>query len=103
MVWESMGPHLAGRPRETAKGILMSNAPDAVDVLGRDDLLVEVISVMRAGQAWAVKHRGGFLGHANSYEEATSIGQDLVGWLESQGRPAHLVVIDEPRSFAARS
>ena len=63
--------------------------------------MVEVINVTRAGQGWAVKHRGGFLGHAKSYEEAALIGRDLVSWLKSQGRPAELVV-SEPRSFAAQ-
>jgi len=62
----------------------------------------EVIGLARTGEAWAVKHRGGFLGHANSYEEAIAIGQDLVGWLRSQGRTAELVVEGEPRSFAVQ-
>jgi len=61
--------------------------------------MAEVISIARAGHAWAVKHRGGYLGHANSYEEAAVIGRDLVRWLHSQGRPAELD-LGEPRSFA---
>jgi len=59
----------------------------------------EVISIARSGRAWAVKHRGGYLGHANSYEEAALIGRELVNWLHSQGRPAELD-LGEPRSFA---
>ncbi|CAN7562356.1 hypothetical protein LJR219_004071 [Phenylobacterium sp. LjRoot219] len=61
---------------------------------------MEIISIARAGQAWAVKHRDGYLGHAKSYEEAAAIGQNLVSWLESEGRRAELV-LSEPRSFAA--
>jgi len=61
--------------------------------------MAEVISIARAGRAWAVKHCGGFLGHANSYEEAAVIGRELVSWLHSQGRPAELD-LGEPRSFA---
>lgn len=61
---------------------------------------MEIISVARTGQAWAVKHRDGFLGHAKSYEEAALIGRELVSWLNSEGRPAELALA-EPRSFAA--
>lgn len=61
--------------------------------------MTELISIARAGKAWAVKHGGGYLGHANSYEEAASIGRNLVDWLTSQGREAELL-LTEPRSFA---
>lgn len=65
--------------------------------------MIEVISVARAGRAWAVKHRDGFLGHVNSREEAAAIGRDLVNWLRSQGRPAELVIAGERRTFARES
>jgi len=61
--------------------------------------VVELISVARFGKKWAVQHRGGYLGHTSSLEEATSIGKDLVSWLRSQGRQAELV-LGETRSFA---
>jgi hypothetical protein len=63
---------------------------------------VEVIRLARAGRAWAVKHRGGFLGHANSLEEASFIGRDLVSWFASQGRPAELVVGETAEVAAVR-
>lgn len=54
--------------------------------------MVELISIARVGRQWAVQHRGGYLGHARSLEEATSIGEELVSWLRSQGRAAELAV-----------
>jgi hypothetical protein len=66
--------------------------------------MVEVITIAQAGEAWAVKHRGGILGHASSYEEATFIARDLMSWLRGQGRAAELrtaeLAASEPRSFA---
>ncbi|CAN7315959.1 hypothetical protein LJR225_001774 [Phenylobacterium sp. LjRoot225] len=61
-----------------------------------------VINVARDGQKWVVRHCGGYLGHTASFEEATSIGRDLVSWLQSQGRQAELVV-GETGSFGASS
>lgn len=37
--------------------------------------MVEVIRLTHDGRTWAVKHRDGFLGYANSREEAAVIGQ----------------------------
>lgn len=52
--------------------------------------MVEVISIARHGAAWAIKHRGSFLGDVRSVEEAERQGRQLVAWLNEQGRCARL-------------
>lgn len=44
------------------------------------------ITIAPEGRSWAVKHNGGFLGHAASEGEALGIAEDLVAWLKDQGR-----------------
>lgn len=53
---------------------------------------METISIVPSGPAWAIKHADSFLGYANSMEEAASIGEQLVSWLQCEGRAAELRV-----------
>jgi hypothetical protein len=43
-------------------------------------------------QSWAIKHNGGFLGYANSREEAQRIVEDLRHWLAEKGGRSQVVV-----------
>lgn len=52
----------------------------------------EAIIITYHGRSWAVKHRDSFIGYTKTREEAALVGQDLVEWLNSNGRPAKLVV-----------
>jgi hypothetical protein len=44
------------------------------------------ITIAPEGRSWAVKHNGGFLGHVANEREALGIAEQLVAWLEDQGR-----------------
>lgn len=57
--------------------------------------MTEVISIVRRGASWAIKHRGGFLGDVASAEEAERLARQLVAWLHEQGRSATLRVEGE--------
>jgi hypothetical protein len=57
------------------------------------------ISVSNEGARWAIRHNGGVLGHAGSYE-ALTIAAGLVRSLEAEGRPVELS--EKPRSFSER-
>lgn len=63
-------------------------------------MVTERIELAPVGDAWAVKHEGGYLGYVSSRAEGARIAADLVDWLESRGRAAELV-IEEPRSFSS--
>ena len=60
--------------------------------------MTEIISVVRSGRDWAVKHGAGFVGLARSKDQALQAAQSLVDWMERRGRSASLVEA-EPRSF----
>lgn len=55
------------------------------------------ITIAPEGRSWAVKHNGGFLGHAASEGEALGIAEKLVAWLEDQGRPVEFAREDRAR------
>lgn len=55
------------------------------------------ITIAPEGRSWAVKHNGGFLGHAGSEGEALGIAEQLVAWLEDQGRPVEFAREDRAR------
>lgn len=61
---------------------------------------MERISIVQLGAAWGVKHRDSFLGHARTIEEAAAVGEKLVSWLESEGRPAALALPTTARASA---
>lgn len=61
---------------------------------------MEIISIVRDANGWAVKHRDGYLGHAGTLQEAASVGGRLVSWLEAEGRPAKLHLL-EAGTFSA--
>jgi len=66
----------------------------------------DAIVIEPHGVSWAVRHNGGFLGFTSSRAEAVIIAQDLVEWIESQGRPASLIIQararPEPRTPSVR-
>lgn len=55
------------------------------------------ITIAPEGRSWAVKHNGGFLGHAASEREAVGIAEHLVAWLEDQGRRVEFAREDRAR------
>lgn len=57
--------------------------------------VAEFIVVAPEGRTWAVKHNGGFLGRVGSCDEAVTIAQQLVQWIDSQGREGRLEVIGQ--------
>jgi hypothetical protein len=58
------------------------------------------ITIAPEGRSWAVKHNGGFLGHAASEHEARGIAEHLVAWLEDQGRPVEFTCEERARGAA---
>jgi hypothetical protein len=56
----------------------------------------------RPNGSWAITHNGGFLGYAQSRDEATAIGQSLVDWLSEHCRSAELTM-DRPKMLSIRS
>ncbi len=69
---------------------------------GKNARMNDTISIASAGRRWAVMHDGGYLGFANSREEALQIGLHLVEWFGDRGRSASLVEEGEAPSFAPR-
>ena len=65
--------------------------------LKTDGVPMETISIVPCGPSWAVKHAGSFLGYASSIEEAASIGERLVSWLQGEGRAVELRVASRER------
>lgn len=57
--------------------------------------MTEFIRLTPTGSVWAIKHGDGFLGYAHTREEASLIGQELVSWLNGQGRSAALAIDDQ--------
>lgn len=64
--------------------------------------MTDIISIARAHGRWAVKHDGGYLGFAETREEARRIGLHLVDWFGHRGREASFVE-EEPRSFVSEA
>jgi len=60
------------------------------------------ITIAPEGRSWAVKHNGGFLGHAASEGEALGIAEQLVAWLEHEGRPVEFEREHRARGGEAR-
>ena len=54
-------------------------------------------SVSCEPDGWVVRHNGGVLGYARSRTEAVSLAQDLLSWINAQGREGDLQV-DDPQS-----
>ncbi len=62
--------------------------------------MTEIISVVRSGPDWAVKHGAEYLGLARSRDQALQAARSLVQWMESRGRSACLEEA-EPRGLAS--
>ena len=60
----------------------------------------EAISIEPQGRAWAVKHNGGYLGHARGRADTLCIARTLVDWLTDGGRCADLVLDERTRAGA---
>ena len=56
--------------------------------------MADAIAISPEGRSWAVKHNGGYLGYAETEDQARMIAQDLVVWLKGQGRSPDLLVAD---------
>lgn len=56
--------------------------------------MADAIAISPEGCSWAVKHNGGYLGYAETEDQARMIAQDLVTWLKGQGRSPDLLVAD---------
>jgi len=54
--------------------------------------MADAIAISPEGRSWAIKHNGGYLGYAETEDQALVIAKDLVAWLEGQGRSPHLLV-----------
>lgn len=54
--------------------------------------MADAIAISPEGRSWAIKHNGGYLGYADTEDQALVIAKDLVAWLEGQGRSPALLV-----------
>jgi hypothetical protein len=56
--------------------------------------MADAIAISPEGRSWAVQHNGGYLGYADTKDQALAIANDLATWLRGQGRSPDLVVRD---------
>ena len=66
--------------------------------------MADAIAISPEGRSWAIKHNGGYLGYADTHDQALVIAKDLVTWLKGQGRSPDLLVPDaqSPASSSGR-